>query len=38
MKKITYLLALFVASSAVAQDDCNLQYDGNGDGAVNVVN
>jgi len=36
MKKTTYLLALLVAGSAVAQEDCNLQYDGNGDGAVNV--
>ena len=26
-------LALFAVSSAVAQDDCNLQYDGNSDGA-----
>ena len=36
MKKITYLLALLVAGPALAQEDCNLQYDGNGDGAVNV--
>ena len=36
MKKTTYLLALLLAGSALAQEDCNLQYDGNGDGAVNV--
>ena len=35
MKKITYLLALFVASSAVAQDDC-MNPDVNCDGFVNV--
>ena len=37
MKKITYLLALLVTGSALAQENCNLQYDGNGDGAVNVT-
>ena len=36
MKKITYLLAFVLTGSALAQEDCNLQYDGNGDGAVNV--
>lgn len=36
MKRITYFLALLVAGSATAQEDCNLQYDGNGDGAVNI--
>lgn len=36
MKKITYLLAFLLTGSALAQEDCNLQYDGNGDGAVNV--
>lgn len=36
MKKITYLLVMLAAGSAAAQEDCNLQYDGNGDGAVNV--
>jgi len=36
MRKITYLLALLAAGSAFAQEDCNLQYDGNGDGAVNI--
>ncbi len=36
MRRITYLILLLAAGSAFAQDDCNLQYDGNGDGAVNV--
>lgn len=36
MKKITYLLAFVLTGSALAQEDCNLQYDGNGDGAVDV--
>lgn len=29
-------MLLLVAGSALSQEDCNLQYDGNGDGAVNV--
>jgi uncharacterized protein (TIGR02145 family) len=36
MKKITYLMLLLLAGPALAQDECNLQYDGNGDGAVNI--
>ena len=37
MKKTTYLLVMLAAGSASAQEECNLQYDGNGDGAVNVT-
>lgn len=37
MRKFAYLLTLCLASVTSAQEDCNLQYDGNGDGMVNIV-
>lgn len=36
MKHLTALLALAVTIAAGAQSDCGLDYDGNGDGAVNI--
>lgn len=37
MKNPTFLIVMLVAGSVFAQEDCNLQYDGNGDGAVNIT-